>query len=79
MSFFMGFTTPKPFGQMTVMHSNCCYFTALQNWECIGCVQGVTHLQCAEHIWDTLNERHLLGKAEIPRQALGKKELQNVI
>lgn len=43
----MGFTTPTPFGQVAIMHGNSYYFTALQNWECIGCVWGVTNLQCA--------------------------------
>lgn len=44
----MGFTTPKSFGQMTVTDGNSYYFTALQNWEGVGCVQGVTSLRRAE-------------------------------
>lgn len=76
--FFVCFTTPKPFGHMTIMRGNTYYFRALQNWEYIGCVQGVTNLQCAKHIQDTLNKVHLLGKSRKIKTSLGKRKFKYI-
>lgn len=60
------------------MRGNTYYFRTLQNWEYIGCVQGVTNLQCAKHIQDTLNKVHLLRKSRKIRTSLGKRKFRNI-
>lgn len=70
-------TTPKlNVEKMTIMHGNSCYFTASQNWECIGCVQVVKSGTCNAHLGHT-EWNASLWKGRNIKTSFGKNKLKN--